>query len=185
MSNKKTVLQTVSLTNSVQSEIYGSPSPGVVNCHNLHSSINDLIAEGIDLCWEEALLDIENEIRGILKELDLDVDSQEYQEKFDDLYEEKAEALAVHYDGGYSARLVGDWKKNRDGKYEIDHNGKEGWAGTYSNENGSTLVVEWSKWVAKCNQTSPCYIRKDTGGRCGDLDTPGDMWAYSVPPEFF
>ena len=185
METTKTVLQTIKRLSDVKGLIDGMPSPGVVNCHNLDSEIYNLVDRGIDLSWAEAVDDLEDVCRQELEESGWESgDSSEYDNAFQELLEQKTEELSCFWEGG-SCILVGDWKQGEDGKYAIDHDGSEGWAGTYSNENGSILTVEWSKWVAQCNQTSPCYIRVDTGGRCGDLDTPGDMYAYCVPADLF
>lgn len=186
MSSTKKVSKTVVLTESVRSQLDGTPSPGVVNCHNLDNGIYDLIDEGIDLGWDDAIDELKKECRQqMISEGFEDESSEEYQSRYEELYEEKEQELSDNYEGGYANRLVGDWKKNAEGNYEIDRAGKNGWAGSYSNDSGAILVVEWSKWVAKCNETSPCYIRKDTGGRCGDLDTPGSMFAYCLPKDLF
>ena len=79
--------------------------------------------------------------------------------------------------------LFGDWCKNKDGKYQIDQKGTNGFAGTYSNHGGDYVVVEWSKWSVLCHHTSPCYRMRD-GRPCGDLDTEGDsVEAYCLPED--
>jgi len=140
-----------------------TPAPGVIDCNKLDHSIYDIIDAGIDLYYEEA----KHELLYNLEE-----GSDEYESALQEL-NDKWEPSAVVY-------LVGDWKKTPNG-YEIDKEGKTGWAGTYNNGNGSTLVVEWSKHTTFCQPTSPCYRRR-TGGPCGNLDSPGgEVEAYALP----
>lgn len=148
-----------------------TPAPGVLDCNNLPDQyIFDVINEGIDLRYQEAL----HELKGKFEDLDQ--------------YEEAVEELNDSWDSDYACRLVGDWKKTQEGRFEIDTKGKHGWAATYSNENGCILVVEYSKHTTRCVPTSLCYRRADTGGPCGDLDSQdpnGEIEAYTLPRVFF
>ena len=36
-----------------------------------------------------------------------------------------------------------------------------------------------SQWMAQCHKCSPCYPGQ------GDLDTPGNLWAFCLPPSMF
>ena len=68
------------------------------------------------------------------------------------------------------------FKKDNDGKYDVDPDAK------YSfiiNSNEGTMQVVHSKYYAKCAWCSPCYPNQ------GDLDTEGDVTAYTLPPDCF
>ncbi|RYZ93396.1 MAG: hypothetical protein EOP06_01100 [Proteobacteria bacterium] len=184
MTQLKSVKSTIVLYEKIKEELSESPSPGILNTHNLDSSIFDVTDQGIDLSWEEATEEAKEEARLELVSQGFDEHSDDFEERHERLTEEKIEELSDNWEGG-STWLVGDWKLNPEGKYDVNHEGEHGWAGTYSNQMGATLTVEWSRWVARCHHTSPCYVRADTGGRCGDLDTPGEMCAYTVPAEYF
>jgi hypothetical protein len=163
-----------------------SPAPGVVNGHSLQDFIFDYEMDGIDVVFEEARIDAERSIRAELEEDGI----SEGDDAFDDQLEEKMQEFYDSYENDYKSVLLGDWVKNADGRYEIDRNGREGWAATYSNSSGAIFVVEYSKYVAECAPTSPCYLRADTGTPCGDLDTPASgryepVVAYSFPPDFY
>lgn len=137
---------------------------GVVNLHSLHEFFyEEEILNGIDLGYEEAVADMEAEGKS----------------------EEEIEEELEFWEQDSVCILFGDWKKNSEGKYEIDYNGPKGFAGTYSNSSGAIVTLEWSKHSAKCHHTSPCYVMCD-GRPCGDLDTEGDsVEAYCFSKDEF
>jgi hypothetical protein len=106
-----------------------------------------------------------DEIRGN-DTIDLD-----YEEYIKDLSEEEIEEID-DWDGSESTLLIGDWKKDEQGLYEPD---KEGEYSAIVNE--STTQVVWSKFTKRCALCSPCYPGQ------GDLDTPGEWLAYTLPPD--
>ena len=114
----------------------------------------------------------------------VDLGYEEYQaeiEASDMSDEDKQDALDNH-ETDSSQWLVGDWKKDANGLYEIDYRGKHGFAATYSNANGNIVCVEYSHETQRCHHTSPCYVMADGSGPCGDLDTNGDsVLAYCLP----
>lgn len=81
--------------------------------------------------------------------------------------------------------LLGDWERtNPDAglleypTYDIDKEGKHGWAGIYRRDTGSILQVVWSKFTMMSHYCSPCYPNQS------DLDTDGDsMLGYCLPPD--
>jgi hypothetical protein len=76
------------------------------------------------------------------------------------------------WDSSNSTLLIGSWKKDEKGLYEPD---KEGEYAAIVNE--STTQVVWSKFTKRCALCSPCYPGQ------GDLDTPGEWLAYTLPPD--
>ena len=70
--------------------------------------------------------------------------------------------------------LMGDWLKGEDGLYDANPDGE--YSAIY-NPDLNTLQVIRSKFKIKCNWCSPCYPGQ------GDVDTPGDVEAYMLPPD--
>jgi hypothetical protein len=136
------------------------PRVGVISINACDDFIHDDIDQGINLSYEEFLLELEE--RGI------EEDSAEWGEECDNFACEN------------ETTLVGDWKKV-DGKYVPDQNGENGFAATYHD---GIITVEWSKTTKKCHHTSPCYMMADGSGPCGDLETEGDsVIAFSLPDD--
>ena len=76
--------------------------------------------------------------------------------------------------GESSDWLIGDWKINKDGKYEPDESGE------YAAIVRETVTqVVWSKHTRRCALCSPCYPGQ------GDLDTPGEFLTYDLPSEAY
>jgi hypothetical protein len=125
--------------------------------------MDEIIQNGINVSYEN-----------FLKEIPHEEDSDEYQEACD------------MYQNDEDLYLFGDWKKTKDG-YEIDKNGKEGFAMTFQSGGfGNLGCIEYSKVTKLCNKTSPCFVMADGSGPCGDLDTPGnDVTAYTLADECF
>lgn len=116
----------------------------------------------IDLTYEEAIREIEE---------DSTLSEDEKEQKLDELGDECVSG---------DFRLVGDWRKNANGLYEIDKEGKEGFAATYDS-NDNYICIEWSNTTKECRGTSPCFRMVD-GSPCGDLDSEGDtVIAYTFP----
>ncbi len=69
--------------------------------------------------------------------------------------------------------LYGDWIK-RGGVYVPDPRGE--YSAIYEPESFVVQVV-LSSYAIQCHRASPCYPGQ------GDVDTPGDQWAYCLPPE--
>jgi len=69
-------------------------------------------------------------------------------------------------------KIIGDWKKGEDGKYDVDKDGE--FAGIIRE---STIQVVWSKTIAKNKKlTSPCFPGQV------DLDSDdGDFQGYTLP----
>jgi hypothetical protein len=88
-----------------------------------------------------------------------------------DMSEEEIENLDW-MDSSDDTILIGSWKQDEQGLYEPD---KEGEYAAIVNE--STTQVVWSKFTKRCALCSPCYPGQ------GDLDTPGEWLAYTLPPD--
>lgn len=73
--------------------------------------------------------------------------------------------------------LIGDWKKDSDGKYEPD---KEDGERGYSAIVGEIYTqVVWSKDMQRCKLCSPCYPGQ------GNLGSKGDFLAYDLPKDIY
>ena len=158
-------------------EIRGDDNPvvGVASPSDVHDWFYDeAFYNGHDIGWDEA-------VAAFREELEAEgLDPEEIEDRI-----ENAGDYIFEHEAYY---LVGDWKQNEDGKWEIDHEGSDGFAVTYApmDSFGGTICVEWSKWVTACHHTSPCFVMKGTGQPCGDLSTPGDSsLAYSLPAEYY
>ena len=120
-----------------------------------------MFADGIDLNWEQFLLDLQEE---------------------EELSEEDRDDAMENYESQGCSYLVGDWKQDKDSKWEINKEGEHGFSATYDNSNADTVCVEWSKTTKECHHTSPCFVMADGSGPCGDLDTEGtSVVAYCLP----
>ena len=145
------------------------PRVGVLSIHSVNYDFQDELDQGIDLDYLEAV----EEFRAEVKEENPDATENE----IDALVERKFDC----WESSGATVLFGSWKKNAEGKYEIDTKGE--YAGTYSRESGN-LCVEWSQHTKKCGCTSPCYVMADGSGPCGDLDSEGDdVVAFTLPED--
>lgn len=156
--------------------------------------LDDCITQGIDLGYESALAETIAEIQGEIAARSEDIPSEHEAERdmsapkltADDSDGIEAEAQSrlecLESSGPY---LIGDWRKNAEGLYEIDHNGSAGYAAQFnSGSMGDIVTVEWSKTTKRCHHTSPCFVMSDGSGPCGDLDTVGDsVVAYCLPDD--
>ncbi|RLG44004.1 MAG: hypothetical protein DRN81_05440 [Thermoproteota archaeon] len=143
---------------------------GVTSIHNIDGEvIEDLIQNGIDLTFMEYY---NERFEELLKQGHTDFDD------IDNIISEETQ------DFDTDTWLIGDWTLV-DGKYSINKDGPEGFAGTY-NRDSCNICVEYSQYVIlNCHYTSPCYVMADGSGPCGDLDTDGDIMAYCLPPDMF
>lgn len=83
-----------------------------------------------------------------------------------------------------TTRLLGDWKKTKNGSFEVDPEGKEGFSAVAYLDTG-IAIVENSRWLLWCNETSQSFMMPD-GRLCGNLDEPGTYgMAYSLPPDLY
>ena len=71
-------------------------------------------------------------------------------------------------------QLYGDWLKDEEGKYYPNPNGE--YAMIYDG-NINIYQVVYSKYAIKSYHCSPCYPGQ------GDIDTPGELLAYCLPPD--
>ncbi len=69
--------------------------------------------------------------------------------------------------------LFGGWGRKK-GRYYPKCGGE--YAAIY-NPDYNTVQVIRSKFLIQCNFCSPCYPNQ------GDVDTPGNVWAYCLPPD--
>lgn len=110
-----------------------------------------------------------NKPEWFIKELNkgIDIDFEEHcktcsAEYHDDCYESNDETTYI----------VGDWIKNKEGKYEPDP------AGEYSAiSSGTYSQVVRSKFVSRTTLCSPCFPGQ------GDLDTIGEFLTYTLPED--
>ena len=139
---------------------------GIISLHKLYDSFSDdylYSCSSIDLAYEEAVKELEAQGKT----------------------EEEIEEELQDYNNDYVNILFGDWKQNAEGLYEIDYLGSAGFAGSYSNNGGGTITLDWSKWSTECHHTSPCYVMSD-GRPCGDLETKGNsVEAYCFPKDHY
>ena len=146
--------------------------PGVISLNSLADWVNDEIHQGIDLGLESA---VEN-LRAEYLEKHPDADEADI--------DEHVEKETEYWEFGDSEILIGDWIKI-DGKYQVDRQGKQGFAAIYSNFCGDTVTVEWSKHTRRCAGTSPCFMVVG-GGTCGNLDSKGSSHlAYDLPTDWY
>jgi|GEM_PF-5307147 len=154
------------------------PRAGIISANSLDQDfISDIMMMGTDLNWDSNVIDLKRDAQAEGEEKGLS------EAEIEELFEEKCEEANLSWESDGSTYLFGDWKKDKDGKYEIDKEGKLGFSLTYSISSNS-VSVEWSKTTKKCHYTSPCYVMADGSGPCGDLDTPGDsVVAFSLPED--
>ena len=121
--------------------------------------LNDIMIHGIDLYYEEYLNDLKEQ----------------------GLTDDEIEKECDRYMPDCHLMIYGDWTTNENGQYIPDETGSHGFSVEYNTDSGN-LAVFYSKNVAKCYITSPCYRQLD-GSPCGDLDTNGDYEAYTLPDD--
>ena len=133
------------------------PRVGVISCHSVDSDfLDEVICQGINLSYEAYKTELESQ----------------------GLTDDEIEKQLELYESQEDTYLWGDWIVDSNGKYQIDHNGKQGLAVSYQ---GGTLCVEYSQNTVRCGNTSPCFIMSDGSGPCGNLDTKGEVLAYALP----
>jgi len=76
---------------------------------------------------------------------------------------------------GYGEVLLGSWKKDPDGKYEPDRQGKAGYAAIYNGDPHYTVQVVWSARRVRRGWASPCYPNQ------AEWNTPGQVRCYALP----
>ena len=147
-----------------QTTLDGSPKTGVVQANSLDEwFFEDLFANGIDLSYNSFIQDLEEQ----------------------GLSEEEIEQETDFYQSDCSTWLLGDWKQDVNGMWEIDKQGKLGYALSF-NSGSNTVCVDYSNVTTLCHNTSPCYVMSDNSGPCGDLDTAGtNILAYDLPKDFY
>lgn len=88
------------------------------------------------------------------------------------------------YEAQEPSYLIGDWTLMLDEKYDVDKNGRKGYAAIYSTERNVTQVV-WSKYTTRVRALcSPCYPGQADldSGKAGE----GKGWlAFTLPPDYF
>jgi len=152
---------------------------GIVSAHTV--DIDDLIPnDAIDLTFESWVSDRRAELIAELNDPESELSKEgKTEEDIDDLIDSESE----QYESDSTTYLIGDWIEVN-GMYEINRNGKEGYAATFDTDSNN-ISVEFSQTILKCHHTSPCYRMTD-GRPCGDLDTEGNsVLAYCMPLDFF
>ena len=143
---------------------------GVIGASNV--DWDDVFHDSIDIGYIEYMADAIEEYKASNPEAsEEDIETHE-------------EILSDDYCGDSTTYLIGDWIQDKDGKYSIDKDGKQGFSATF-NSDTNNICVEFSKTIMQCHHTSLCYRMVD-GRPCGDLDTEGDSTlAYSLPVEMW
>ena len=155
------MIRTISNQNQIKENNKSNLVCGVLTGNEVNSIFHDdTVYDQIDLYFEE-----------YLKEL-----------KESGMTEEEIEIESDNYMGDGTTYLIGDWKRTDDDKFEINKEGKLGFAGTYDS-NTNHIVIEWSRYSIKCAPTSPCFVMRD-GRPCGDINSCGDIEAYCIPEYF-
>lgn len=134
------------------------PVTGVLSIHSVDCSIlSDECINGIDLDYQEALKEFENDYQG---------------EKESEEYEEALQYFNDMYESNDSNVLIGKWKTDSDGKYMPDE------TGDYSAiARESVIQIVWSKTTTRAALCSPCYPGQ------ADLDSEGNYLAYTLPDD--
>ena len=134
------------------------PVTGVLSIHSVDCSIlSDECINGIDLDYQEALKEFNNDYQG---------------EKDTEDYEEALQYFNDMYEGNDSNVLIGKWKTDEKGLYIPDEDGD------YSAiARESVIQIVWSKNTAHGNLCSPCYPGQV------DLDSEGNYLAYTLPDD--
>jgi hypothetical protein len=146
------------------------PRVGIISQHSVDSDLLDEILRcGINLSWDTFINDLRNDLTK--------------EGKSEDEIEEELNNANDNYQNDNDIFLYGDWEEVESGKdkgkYQINKQGKHGFALTFS---GNNLCVEWSTITKLCHHTSPCYVMSNGDGPCGDLDTQGNsVLAYALP----
>jgi len=148
---------------------------GVVSMGSLQDWLySELIIDGIDLGYESFLDNITQEL------LDDGLPPEDIEDYIED------NCLSDHYDSDGTVILFGDWCKDSNGLYIPDIKGSKGFSATFhSGAFGDIVMIDRSKWCTRCNYTSPCFVMSDGSGRCGDLDSAGDILAMCLPEEYY
>jgi hypothetical protein len=146
---------------------------GVFTIHKVENVIEDSIHHSINADFEARQVDIEKEYHEKLREeydlpedYDFVVDPQEVVNE-NDLYDD----YIKNDEDSDDTRLIG-FMKDEDGFYVEDPKAE------YSCVLGEVCgQVTQSLYICKCNHCSPCYPYQ------GDLETEGDEWAFTLPPD--
>lgn len=125
------------------------PTTGVLSFHSLDLDSYPFESE-ICLTCQEAEKQVRKQYRGAKRDEEL----------------ESIECDSSH------AKIIGNWKKDKHGKYHPDANGEYA-----AIVNESTVQVVYSKFTKRGNVCSPCYPGQV------DLDSTGDFLAYTLPDD--
>jgi hypothetical protein len=186
----------------VDSEV---PVYGIFNLNKFPQFISDGDMDGIDLAYEEWQLDHDCPYNHKFKcywpdarwnksdESDnndgflwgIEYEDEEWNYKDVEWFETEAERDAKFDeptdcdcecpDEMERAMLIGDWKKDENGKYIPDPDGEYAIDAT-GEIYGAVMFSKYTKRVALC---SPCFPS------CGDLDSEGKFLAYDLPPDAY
>ena len=145
------------------------PTTGVVSNHSIEFLSEVMFESGsIDLNWEEHI----KECQGLCSHCRCEHESG----KCDcSTLEHEYDPTGEHDNCGpreTGTVLIGGWKKDSDGKLEANRESE------YSAIVGETETqVVWSRHTTRASLCSPCFPGQ------ADLNTPGDVLAYCLPPE--
>lgn len=172
------------LTNEVLTEYHwgkwvssNTPVTGVVSCRSLEWIHDETHYHAVtNLSYDDYM---EQNIAERLAEWQdqhsmLDVPMDE------DLLEEWRDQLGEQYEESGDTYLIGDWRLDSTGQFQIDYGGTNHFAAIVDyNFAGGIVQVVWSHYVTSAALCSPCCP-----GQC-DLDTPGDFLGYDLPLDFY
>lgn len=160
------------MSDNVEIEDLTSVKTGVFTINRVTGIFDDISYHSINVDFEARQADIEKEYYEKLREehdlpddYDFDLDPQEVVNE-NDLYDDY-----MNEEDGDDTRLIG-FMKDEEGQYVEDPKAE------YSCVLGESYgQVTQSLYICKCNKCSPCYPYQ------GDLETEGDEWAFTLPPD--
>jgi hypothetical protein len=159
------------VADNVEIEDLTSVKTGVFTINRVPNIFDDIAYYSINIDFDVRQEEIEKEYHEKLREehnlpedYDFDADPQEVMNDFDlDDY--------MNEEDGADTRLIG-FMKDEEGLYIEDPKAE------YSCIIGESYgQVTQSLYICQCNHCSPCYPYQ------GDLETEGDEWAFTLPPD--
>lgn len=113
-------------------------------------------------------------IQFIIDEIDENGIDLDFEEHCKDCHKEDHDLCYISLSPTY---LIGDWRKDDDGRYIVDKSGKNGYAAICAEI--YTQVV-WSKYIRYGDLCSPCFP-----GQVNLESDDGDYAVYDLPPEAY
>lgn len=118
-----------------------------------------------------------NHVAWLVDEIDhgTDITLEEYeQDNPEGLTDEELQDTLENWDSSQDTILIGQWRKDEDGKYAPDE------TGDYAAIVGEVYTqVVFSHNIKRCALCSPCYPGQ------GDLDSEGEFLTYDLPADMY